>query len=371
MKAAPGDTGRPQVSIVGIAGAASGTSPGVRAFTVTITDPGGLAADTLTAADFSYTRGAGSQNVSSTSTTDPVVTFGDATITGHTADAPVTIHTTTVSLTNALVSGDRLTLKAGRVRDVSGNQNAAKSGTAANAQASPQIRSVLMSGLHHSAHNAWSLPATAADTSTATGGANAVTMSLPCAGSTRAVLGVSPANRNVAATPTNEGRTQFAIEVNFNTYVSAVTVEQHGALLEDLLAAAAMRASVLNTDGGIRAEAAGDSGTAAGGGLDMVSTEQTAVTGPTRRVRYEGETALAGLLPMAGDLVNTTAGATTLAASEGPPKVAAPRRGPSDHAAYTNFPSVTVGVAGAFCQGVAVRSPTKREHQTPTISAAC
>ncbi|MYI10393.1 MAG: cell wall-binding repeat-containing protein [Acidimicrobiales bacterium] len=409
VKAAPGDTGRPQVSIVGIAGAASGTSPGVRAFTVTITDPGGLAADTLTAADFSYTRGAGSQNVSSTSTTDPVVTFGDATITGHTADAPVTIHTTTVSLTNALVSGDRLTLKAGRVRDVSGNQNAAKSGTAANAQASPQIRSVLMSGLHHSAHNAWSLPATAADATTATGGANAVTIrakgtgdaagaagnawvivfdtasthsaampldidvrvdtkgkrvtvrfvngeatahdlvaalrangefdsrfsvSLPCAGSTRAVLGVSPANRNVAATPTNEGRTQFAIEVNFNTYVSAVTVEQHGALLEDLLAAAAMRASVLNTDGGIRAEAAGDSGTAAGGGLDMVSTEQTAVTGPTRRVRYEGETALAGLLPMAGDLVNTTAGATTLAASEGPPAIAAREEAPSVATGY-------------------------------------
>ncbi|MYJ47288.1 MAG: hypothetical protein F4070_06525 [Acidimicrobiales bacterium] len=168
-------------------------------------------------------------------------------------------------------------------------------------------------------------------------------VSLPCAGSTRAVLGVSSANRNVAATPTNEGRTLFAIEVNFNTYVSAVTVEQHGALLEDLLAAAAMRASVPNTDGGIRAEADGEPGTAAGGGLNMASTGQSAVTGPTRRVRYEGETALAGLLPMAGDLVNTTAGATTLAASEGPPAIAAREEAPSVATGYAaNDDSTTV-----------------------------
>ena len=392
VQAAAGDTGKPQVSIVGIANAASGTTPGVSAFTVTITDPGGLAADTLTAADFTYTRGPGSQNASSTSTTDPVVTFSDDTITGHTAAAPVRSHTTTVALTNPLVSGDRLVLKAGRVSDVSGNTNAAKSGTAKNAQASPKISSVVMSSLHHSVHNAWSLPAEAADATTASDGSNAVTIrakatgdaagaagnawkivfdtasthsaaepldidvrvdtkgkrvtvrfvngeatvhdlvaalrangefdsrfavSLPCTGTTRAVLGVSRANRNVPATPTNEGRTQFAIEVNFNTEISAVSVAQHGALLEDLLAAAAMRSGAANTDVDIRADADGEAGTDAGGGLSMVATEQAEVTGPTRRVRYEGETALAGLLPMAGDLVTTTAGTATSSVANG------------------------------------------------------
>lgn len=51
----------------------------------------------------------------------------------------------------------------------------------------------------------------------------------------------------------------------------------------------------------------------AGGGLGLVTSDQTAVTGPVQVVRYEGETALAANLPMARDLVNTAAGAAELA----------------------------------------------------------
>ena len=387
VQAAPKDTGRPQVSIIGIAEPRDGSSPGANAFTLTITDPGGLAPDTLTAADFTYTRGAGSTNTSSTSTVDPVLTFGAAEIPAGTDGALVTSHTTTVSLTNPLVSGDRLTLKSSRVKDVAGNLNSAKPGTAAKAQASPRITSVLMSSLKHSAHNSWTLPAAAADATTAADAANAVTItakatgdaagaagnawsivfdtagtysaakpldidvrvdtkgkratvrfvngqatvhdlvaalranedfdsrfavSLPCSGTTRTPLAVTNANRNVSATPTNLGRTQFAIEVNFNRYISAVDADAHNALLRDLLAAAATRARVDNTNAGIGAAAAGEAGTAAGGGLSMVSTDQGDVTGPTKKVRYEGETAVAGLLPMARDLVETAAGAVLL-----------------------------------------------------------
>ncbi len=387
VQAAPKDTGRPQVSIIGIASPRSGSSPGANAFTLTITDPGGLAADTLTAADFTYTRGAGSTNTSSTSTVNPVLVFGTAEIPGPTGGVPVTSHMTTVSLTNALVAGDRLVLKSGRVKDVAGNLNSAKPGTAIKAEASPRISSVLMSSLKHSMHNSWTLPATAADATTAADAANEVTItakadgdaagaagnawrivfdtastysaakpldidvrvdtkgkratvrfvngaatvhdlvaamransdfdsrfavSLPCSGTTRTPLAVSSANRNVAATATNAGRTQFAIEVNFNRYISAVDADAHNALLRDLLAAAAARAKVDNTDAGIGAAAAGEAGTDAGGGLSMASDDQTVVTGPTKKVRYEGETAVAGLLPMARDLVETAAGATLL-----------------------------------------------------------
>ncbi|MCY3609330.1 MAG: cell wall-binding repeat-containing protein [Acidimicrobiaceae bacterium] len=383
VKAAPGDSGKPQVSIIGIANPASGTSPGANAFTLTITDPGGLAAKTLTSADFTYARGSGSTNTSSTSTVDPVLTFGTAAIPGHTTDAPSTSFTTTVSLTNPLVSGDRLTLKSSRVKDLSGNMNSAKSGTAIKAQASPKITSVLMSNLRHSKHNSWELPDTAADATTGADGVNAVTITakatgdaagaagnawnivfdtasthlaakpldidvrvdskskratvrfingsatvhdlvaamraneafdsmfdvtLPCTGTTRATLAVSRANRNVPATSMSTGRTQFAIEVNFNRYISAVSATAHGELLEDLLDAAATRAKVANTETGIRADAEGEEGTAAGGGLSMEAADQTVVTGPTKKVRYEGETALAHLLPMARDLVETDAG---------------------------------------------------------------
>ena len=383
VQAAPKDTGRPQVSIIGIASPRSGSSPGANAFTLTITDPGGLAPDMLTAADFSCTRGTGSANTSSSSTVDPVLAFGTAQIPAGADGAPTTSFTTTVSLTSALVAGDRLTLKSSRIKDLAGNLNSAKPGTAIKAEASPRIASVLMSELKHSAHNSWTLPATAADATTAADAANAVTItakaggdaagaagnawtivfdtagtymaskpldidvrvdtkgkratvrfvngaatvhdlvaamrangdfdsrfgvSLPCAGTTRTPLAVTAANRNAAATPANLGRTQFAIEVNFNRCISAVGADAHDALLRDLLAAAAARARVANTDDGIGADAAGQAGTAAGGGLSMASTGQTAVTGPTKKVRYQGETAVAGLLPMARDLVETAAG---------------------------------------------------------------
>ncbi|WP_419837053.1 hypothetical protein [Candidatus Poriferisodalis sp.] len=107
----------------------------------------------------------------------------------------------------------------------------------------------------------------------------------------------------------NAGRTQFAIEADFNRYISAVDTTAHNALLRDLLAAAAARAKAGNTDAAIGADAQRDTGTEAGGGLSMASTEQTAVTGPTKKVRYEGETAVVGLLPMARDLAAAAAAA--------------------------------------------------------------
>ncbi|WP_419837035.1 hypothetical protein [Candidatus Poriferisodalis sp.] len=383
VQAAPKDTGRPQVSIIGIASPRSGSSPGADAFTLTVTDPGGLAPDTLTAAGFACTRGAGSTSTSSSSTVDPVSAFGTAAIPAETGGEPTTSFTTTVSLTNPLVAGDRLVLKSSRVKDRAGNLSSAKPGTAIEAEASPRISSVLMSGLKHSALNSWTLPATAADATTASDAANAVTITakaagdaagaagnawrvvfdtastymaskpldidvrvdtkgkratvrfvngaatvhdlvaalranedfdsrfavaLPCSGTTRTPLAVTNANRNVSAAPTNAGRTQFAIEVNFNRYISAVDADAHDALLRDLLAAAAARAKVDNTDAVIGADASGEAGTPAAGGLSMASTGQTAVTGPTKKVRYEGETAVAGLLPMARDLVDTAAG---------------------------------------------------------------
>ena len=389
VEAAAPDRTRPSVTIIGIAGPDSAaTIPGAAAFTVRISDAGGLAADTLTAEDFTYSPGTGSGNTKDATLT---VAGAGATIA---ADPVAKMTTFTVSVPTAtpLVAGDRLMLKAGAVKDVSGNMNAARSGTAIKAQASPKITSVLMSSLKHSAHNVWTLPAEAADSTTAAGAANAVTITakgdgdaagaagnawtivfdtsstydaakpkdidvrvdtkskrvtvrfvngpntvqdlvaalaantafdsrfaatLPCSDTTTARLAVSNANRNVLATPTNAGRTQFAIEVGFNAYIHTVDAEAHSALLEDLLAAAATRAKVLNTDAGIRAEAAGAVRTVAGGGLSLVSSDQTALPGtgglvPTKKVRNEGETALAGLLPQARDLVVTTAGAGVL-----------------------------------------------------------
>ena len=381
------DRTRPSVTIIGIAGPDSAaTTPGATAFTVRISDAGGLAADTLTADDFTYSPGTGSTNTADSTLT---VTASTAAIT-----AEAKMHTTTVSLPANVVAGDRLMLKAGAVKDVSGNMNAARSGTAIKAQASPKITSVLMSSLKHSAHNVWTLPDTAADATTGSTepGANMVTITakgdgdaagaagnawtivfdtsstydaakpkdidvrvdtkskrvtvrfvngpntvqdlvaalaantafdsrfavtLPCSDTTTARLAVSNANRNVVATPTNAGRTKFAIEVGFNAYIHTVDTDAHGALLDDLLAAAATRAKVLNTDVGIRADATGavdDTAPGGGGGLSLVSTDQTALPGtgglvPTKKVRYEGETALARLLPQARDLVVTTAGA--------------------------------------------------------------
>ncbi|WP_419837079.1 cell wall-binding repeat-containing protein [Candidatus Poriferisodalis sp.] len=338
VQAAPKDTGRPQVSIIGIASPRSGSSPGADAFTVTVTDPGGLAADTLTSAGFACTRGAGSTSTSSSSTVDPVSAFGTPAIPAETGGEPTTSFTTTVSLTNPLVPGDRLVLKSGRVKDLAGNLSSAKPGTAIKAEASPRISSVLMSGLKHSALNSWTLPATAADATTASDAANAVTItakaggdaagaagnawrvvfdtagtymaskpldidvrvgtkgkratvrfangaatvhdlvaalranedfdsrfgvSLRCSGTTRTPLAVSNANRNVTAAATNAGRTQFAIEADFNRYISAVDADAHDALLRDLLAAAAARARVANTDDGIGADASGQAGTPA------------------------------------------------------------------------------------------------------------
>ena len=112
------------------------------------------------------------------------------------------------------------------------------------------------------------------------------------------------AGRGAAGTATNAGRTQFAIEVNFNAYIASVV---HNELLEDILAAAARRSELANDASGIRAAPAGSDGTPAGGGLDLASPE--AVTGPVQKVRYEGTVAVLDRLPAARDLVTTLAGA--------------------------------------------------------------
>ena len=362
MQAAPKDTGRPQVSIIGIA------SPR-----------------------------AGATNTSTSRTVDPVLAFGTADVLDAIDGALVTSHTTTVSLTNPLVSGDRLTLKSSRIKDNSGNLNSAKSGTAIKAQASPRITSVLMSELKHSMHHSWTRLATAAVdavdavdavmiTAKADGDAagngwsmvfdrastysaeepldigvrvdprgkrvtvrfdnGPVTATLgdliaalngdgefaalfsagftSCSlaasnNASSAVLGLVAA-RNVAAGFDDSGRTVFAIEVKFNSFVDVVRNPQ---LLEDLLAATRVRtrpnAAESAADGNSRVQAAATGGdnTAAAGGLTIFADlnadspalpSVTTSTAPTRSVRYEFETSQVRYLPMARDLVQTSAG---------------------------------------------------------------
>ena len=154
-------------------------------------------------------------------------------------------------------------------------------------------------------------------------------------GVARTALGLdaTAAGRDQIAPSANAGRTQFAIQVNFNAYVDTVS---HDTLLADVLAAAARRARTTNDASGIRAVPAGAVGTAAGGGLDLASP--ATVTGPVRSVRYEGTTALMGNLPMARDLVDTAAGHT------------------GDTSVTPNIPAVT-GVAVGYADDVPVAAP--------------
>ena len=144
------------------------------------------------------------------------------------------------------------------------------------------------------------------------------------------------AARNASVAANGAGRTQFAIEVNFNAFVDVVRNDQ---LLADILAATAVRTRPAASEtlaAGItrvRTAAAGGGGTAAGGGLtiaDDLSADSPSLTEmvttsapPTRSVRYEFETALVRYLPMARDLVETTAGHAGADAIAGPPAYAA------------------------------------------------
>ncbi len=125
-----------------------------------------------------------------------------------------------------------------------------------------------------------------------------------CTASLATPLVRTDAGRGAAGTATNAGRTQFAIEVNFNAYIASVV---HDELLEDILAAAARRSKLTNDDSGIRGAPVGAGGAPAGGGLDLASPG--AVTGPVQKVRYEGTAAVLDRLPAARDLVTILAGA--------------------------------------------------------------
>ncbi|WP_420610620.1 cell wall-binding repeat-containing protein [Candidatus Poriferisodalis sp.] len=134
----------------------------------------------------------------------------------------------------------------------------------------------------------------------------------PCSAPPSTPLVHTAAARGVSATTSYIGRTQFAIEVRFNAYIASAN---HDQLLMDVLAAAASRAKTTNDASGIRAAAA-DSADAAGG-LSLASP--AAVAGPVTTVRYEGETARVGNLPMNRDLVTTAEGHAGAPAITGPP----------------------------------------------------
>ena len=154
------DTGRPAVSIVGIAGTGS--------FYVAIDDAGGLAnrsADSLQVSDFVFTpnvratTGASITGVTNTevATTSPVTKRMTAVVTINRTAVP------NVVLGDQLMAGDSLALKEGVIKDLRAprpNVNGRTSGTVIAAQASPKISSVLLSDPNHSAQNTWVVPST-------------------------------------------------------------------------------------------------------------------------------------------------------------------------------------------------------------------
>ena len=148
----------------------------------------------------------------------------------------------------------------------------------------------------------------------------------------RVALGLVTA-RNVATGFSDSGRTQFAIEVNFNAFVDEI---RNPNLLEDLLAATRVRTrpsaaeSVADGNTRVQTAATGGADTPAGGGLTIfadLNADSPALpsitagltTAPVRSVRYEFETSQVRYLPMARDLVQTAAGHAGAAAITGPP----------------------------------------------------
>jgi putative cell wall-binding protein len=162
VQAAPVDTGRPAVSIVGIAGTG--------AFYVTITDPGGLApldASALDEDDFVFTPHADAKTgaiiTTGAVTSSEVPTATPASLpTRMTAVVPITrTAVDNVVAANELMVGDRLALKEGVIKDLRKprpNVNREVSTAAFKAQASPQIEAVLMSEPNHSEQNRWTVP---------------------------------------------------------------------------------------------------------------------------------------------------------------------------------------------------------------------
>ena len=155
----------------------------------------------------------------------------------------------------------------------------------------------------------------------------------------RARLGLVAA-RNVPAGFSDSGRTDFAVEVNFNAYVSEV---RNSELLVDVLTATALRNRIAGWTAAdattatrlalVNVAATGGDNAAAAGVLTIVDdlsddsptlTETVAAsTPPTRQVRYEFRTSQVRYLPMARDLVETTAGHAGASAITGPPAYSA------------------------------------------------
>ena len=152
--AAPADTARPTVTIIGIANE--------EAFQIRVSDDRGLDASTaIEAGDLVFNSGRGTATLGAIAAPSSLVD-GDG--------DPVKAATWTVAVArdagaggtgveaNVLVAGDRLRLSSGAVVDTSENVNAAAAGRAIAEQASPRAVSVLMSSPLHSAQTRWSVP---------------------------------------------------------------------------------------------------------------------------------------------------------------------------------------------------------------------
>ena len=353
--AAPADTTKPKVTIIGIANEA--------AFQIRITDAGGLASDAEIEADeLTFTSGKGT------------ATLGTVTHTAGEATATVAVTRAADAGGNAtadtLVAGDRLTIKSGALADTSENVNSPTTGRAIAEPKSPRITSVLLSDPLHSAQNAWTVP----DSVGATGD-NAITITAKASGDAAGAAGnawsvvfdtpstysaekaadidvrvdtkgktvtvrfvngpatvgsllaalkansdfdqrfsagtgcdaaattaLTPSNdaddRDAAATATGAGRTQFAIEVRFGAYIASHVDDE---LLADVFARTLAR-NRNNEDADTQSELIVLLGDGAGTGT-LVGTA------PGKTVRYEMETASTAYMPMDRDRVLTLAGA--------------------------------------------------------------
>ncbi|MCY3950656.1 MAG: cell wall-binding repeat-containing protein [Acidimicrobiaceae bacterium] len=359
--AAPADTTRPKVTIIGIANEA--------AFQIRISDAGGLDSDAkITLDELTFTSGKGTASLATGAVTH---TAGETTATvtvTREADAGGN------AAANTLVVGDRLTIKSGAIADTSENVNSSTTGRAIAEPKSPRITSVLLSNPLYSAQNVWTVP----DSVGATGD-NAITITAKASGDAAGAAGnawsvvfdtpstysaekasdidvrvdtkgktvtvrfvngpatvgsllaalkansafderfsagtgcsavattaLTPSNaaddRDAAAEATRAGRTQFAIEVRFGSYIATHVDDE---LLADVLARTLAR-NRNNEDADTQSELIALLGTGAGTGT-LVGTA------PGKTVRYEMETASTAYMPMDRDRVLTLAGAEAAA----------------------------------------------------------
>ncbi|WP_419837049.1 hypothetical protein [Candidatus Poriferisodalis sp.] len=143
VTATAADRTRPAVSVVGIAGTAVANAD--QEFNVGFCDDDGAIAGTAVLAPAEVRVVAGS---------------GGAAVPSPTVDRDAGEAAATVGLGRALVPGDRLIISPGAVAVADGNVSAGTSGSALRAQASPVVRTVLMSDLKHCAHAGWTVRST-------------------------------------------------------------------------------------------------------------------------------------------------------------------------------------------------------------------